>query len=266
MSGSNKLLRELFREELDHLGFGPHGVVDIPNTFYTLPSGERLALRIWAPVGHLDLAEDQIPLIKSSRDVDKSAKLPAVLEYLPYRKADWTAESDHRRHPWLASHGFVVVRADIRGTGDSEGVYHDEYLQQEMDDCCHLIDWISQQSWCSGRVGMYGYSWGGSNGLQVAFLQPPALKAVISLNSTGEGSSPDWRLRSVSRQPVRGRHPLEGRLCAGRGNVVLGLLHVLLGRPGPSPPVQQPVEDPLEGEAGGGRGVLCQDLAPPQDL
>ena len=45
MSGSNKLLRELFREELDHLGFGPHGVVDIPNTFYTLHSGERLALR-----------------------------------------------------------------------------------------------------------------------------------------------------------------------------------------------------------------------------
>ena len=65
--------------------------------------------------------------------------MPAVLEYLPYRKADWTAERDHRRHPWLASHGFVVVRADIRGAGDSDGVYHDEYLQQEMDDCCHLI-------------------------------------------------------------------------------------------------------------------------------
>ena len=57
MSGSNKLLRELFREELDHLGFGPHGVVDIPNTFYTLPTGERLALRLWAPAGYLDLAE-----------------------------------------------------------------------------------------------------------------------------------------------------------------------------------------------------------------
>ena len=136
-------MRELSREQLDLLGFGPHGVVDIPNTFYTLPSGERLALRIWAPVGHLDLAEDQIPLIQSSGDVERSVKLPAVLEYLPYRKADWTAERDHRRHPWLASHGFVVVRADIRGAGDSDGVYHDEYLQQEMDDCCHLIGKIN---------------------------------------------------------------------------------------------------------------------------
>ena len=34
------------------------------------------------------------------------AGLPCVLEYLPYRKADWTAERDHRRHPWLASHGW----------------------------------------------------------------------------------------------------------------------------------------------------------------
>ena len=57
MSGSDKLLRELSREELDLLGFGQHGVVDIPNTFYTLPSGQRLALRLWAPAGYLDLAE-----------------------------------------------------------------------------------------------------------------------------------------------------------------------------------------------------------------
>ena len=45
-------------------------------------------------------------------------------------------------------------------------------------------DWISRQGWCNGRVGMYGKSWGGFNGLQLAYLQPPALKAVISLYST----------------------------------------------------------------------------------
>ena len=84
-----------------------------------------------------------VTLIESCQAVDVKEKFPAVLEYLPYRKADWTAERDHRRHPWLASHGFVVVRADIRGAGDSDGVYHDEYLQQEMDDCCHLIGKIT---------------------------------------------------------------------------------------------------------------------------
>ena len=147
MCENNKILSELSREELDKLGFGCYGVVDILNTFYTLPTGERLALRLWAPKGSLDIPEVTtdhcLALIESGRAADVREKFPAVLEYLPYRKADSTAERDHRRHPWLASHGFVVVRADLRGTGDSDGVYHDEHLQQEMDDCCHLIGKIT---------------------------------------------------------------------------------------------------------------------------
>ena len=35
----------------------------------------------------------------------------------------------------------MVVRADLRGSGDSDGVYYDEYLKQEQDDCCNLIGW-----------------------------------------------------------------------------------------------------------------------------
>ena len=56
-------------------------------------------------------------------------------------------------------------------------------------------EWISCQSWCNGNVGMYGKSWGGFNGLQVAYLQPPALKAVISLYSTDDRYEDDihWK-------------------------------------------------------------------------
>ena len=57
MCEKNKILPELSREELDELGFGSYGVVDILNTFYTLPNGERLALRLWAPKGYLDISE-----------------------------------------------------------------------------------------------------------------------------------------------------------------------------------------------------------------
>ena len=57
VASTRKVLPDLTREELDQLGFGPHGVVDIPNTFYSLPTGERLALRLWAPKGYLDIAE-----------------------------------------------------------------------------------------------------------------------------------------------------------------------------------------------------------------
>ncbi|RUW64241.1 CocE/NonD family hydrolase, partial [Mesorhizobium sp. M4B.F.Ca.ET.049.02.1.2] len=61
-----------------------------------------------------------------------------------------------------------------------------EYLKQEQDDCLAVIEWLAQQSWCSGSVGMIGISWGGFNGLQVAARRPPALKAVISLCSNDD--------------------------------------------------------------------------------
>ena len=136
-----KLLENLSRSELDNLGFGRYSVENIEHCYYTLPHGDRLALRIWSPSGCVSpqLSEQGRVTQVQHGDTGHGHQFPAVLEYLPYRKADWTAERDHRRHPWLASHGYIVVRADLRGAGDSDGVYHDEYLQQEQDDCCHLL-------------------------------------------------------------------------------------------------------------------------------
>jgi predicted acyl esterase len=44
---------------------------------------------------------------------------------------------------------------------------------------------------------MFGKSWGGFNGLQVAFCQPKALKAVVSIYSTGEGNERERERRAV---------------------------------------------------------------------
>ena len=77
------------------------------------------------------------------------------------------------------------------GTGDSEGVCCGEYLLQEQDDCLEVIEWLSQQDWCSGKVGMIGISWGGFNGLQVAARRPQSLGAVISLCSTDDRYADD---------------------------------------------------------------------------
>ena len=77
------------------------------------------------------------------------------------------------------------------GTGDSEGILLDEYLAQEQDDAVEVIAWIAEQPWCSGAVGMIGYSWGGFNGLQIAARRPPALKAVVSMHSTDDRYSDD---------------------------------------------------------------------------
>ena len=71
-------------------------------------------------------------------------------------------------------------------SGDSDGLMRDEYTQQELDDGVEVIDWLSKQKWCDGKVGMFGISWGGFNALQIAALQPPALKAIVTICSTDD--------------------------------------------------------------------------------
>ncbi len=149
----------------------PRRVVMHDPVWITLADGTRLAARIWRP-------EDAGPV-------------PAILEYLPYRRRDGTAKRDYLTHPHLAGHGYACVRVDMRGTGDSDGIFLDEYLKQEQDDALEVIAWLAAQPWCTGNVGMMGISWGGFNGLQVAARQPPALKAVISLCSTDDRYADD---------------------------------------------------------------------------
>lgn len=131
-----------------------------------MADGVRLAARIWL-----------------TENAEKSP-VPAILEYLPYRKRDGTVARDEVTHPFTAGHGYACVRVDMRGNGESEGLMFDEYILQEQDDALEVIDWLSRQPWCDGNVGMMGISWGGFNGLQVAARRPPALKAIITLCST----------------------------------------------------------------------------------
>ena len=146
----------------------PRQVREIEQTWIPLSDGTHLAARIWLPVD----AECE--------------PVPAIFEYLPYRKRDGTAARDAINNPYLAGHGYACVRVDIRGNGESEGLMADEYSEQEQLDGVEVIDWIAAQPWCSGRVAMMGISWGGFNGLQIAARRPPALATVITLASTDD--------------------------------------------------------------------------------
>ncbi len=112
-------------------------------------------------------------------------KFPALLEYLPYRKDDSTAARDYPVHHWFAAHGYVSVRVDIRGFGTSEGTpTNREYSEQEHLDGEQVIAWLASQPWSTGKVGMFGISWGGFNSIQMAMRHPPALKAIIAVDAT----------------------------------------------------------------------------------
>lgn len=135
---------------------------------------------VWVPMSDGRKLAARVVLPKNA--VEKP--VPAILEYIPYRRRDGTRARDEEVMYWFAANGYASVRLDISGSGDSEGVIGDEYVKREQDDACEAIAWLAAQPWCSGAVGMIGISWGGFNGLQVAARRPPALKAVVTLCST----------------------------------------------------------------------------------
>ncbi|MCV2867076.1 CocE/NonD family hydrolase [Defluviimonas sp. WL0002] len=149
----------------------PNAVEIVENIFVPMPDGTRLAAKLWLP-------KDTGPV-------------PAILEYLPYRKREGTRGRDQKAHAWLAGHGYACVRIDIRGTGDSEGLIDGEYTEQEIRDGCDAIAWIAAQDWCDGQVAMYGISWGGFNGLQIAARRPPSLKTIITVGFTDDRYATD---------------------------------------------------------------------------
>src|SRR5205085_1488440 len=80
-----------------------------------MTDGRRLAARLWMPL-----------------DAERHP-VPAILEYIPYRRRDGTRSRDEETHAWFAAQGYVSARVDIAGSGDSEGLLLDEYLKQEQD-------------------------------------------------------------------------------------------------------------------------------------
>lgn len=151
----------------------PHEIIEEENVWIPVTDGLNLAARIWRPKG------------------SDASPVPAVLEYIPYRKRFGTTERDEITHKYLAGHGYACIRLDIRGSGESEGVLTDEYLQSEFEDGIAALEWIAGQDWCDGNIGMMGISWGGFNALQIAAMRPPELKAVVTVSSSDDRYADD---------------------------------------------------------------------------
>ena len=104
----------------------PRPVRRIDHVWIPLSDGTRLGARIWLP-------EDA-----------ETDPVPAILEYIPYRKGDGTATRDEPRQAYIAGHGYAVLRVDLRGSGESDGLLHDEYLPQEQEDAVEVLRWIAR--------------------------------------------------------------------------------------------------------------------------
>ena len=132
-------------------GLGPFPVQIIDHHTILLKDGTRIAMKLFMPTADVKKMEDFANVDEERIDTfftgipaeaEKTrgvSRFPVILEYIPYRKSDKTACRDIRRHPVMASHGYAVARADVRGTGESTGLYFDEYTEQEQEDGCEII-------------------------------------------------------------------------------------------------------------------------------
>lgn len=143
---------------------------------------------------------------------DAEGRFPALLAYAPHNKDLQTPDACERApaigaqpawSPWwmgaqeagdtrfFVSRGYAHVVANPRGVGKSEdgGVILSPWFGAELD-VYDLIEWIAEQPWCDGNIGMIGISAFGGSQFHAAKLKPPHLKAIFPYDpcaAYGEG-------------------------------------------------------------------------------
>ncbi|CAN0557859.1 unnamed protein product, partial [Laminaria digitata] len=80
---------------------------------------------------------------------------------------------------------YAFITVDSRGRGNSEG----EFIPFENDgkDGYDIVDWISKQPWCNGKIGMFGGSYRGMSQWHTLKHFPKNLKTIIPIASVGPG-------------------------------------------------------------------------------
>ena len=129
----------------------------------------------------------------------RTRPVPAILEYIPYRKRDGTRERDEPIHRWFAGHGYAAVRVDMRGSGDSDGILLDEYLRAGAGGRARGDRWLARSR--GARRGRHDRQ-------VVGRLQRAADRRAPAAGAAGD------RQRLLDRRPLCGRRPLHGRLRA----------------------------------------------------
>jgi putative CocE/NonD family hydrolase len=111
----------------------------------------------------------------------KKEPLPALFVFTPYSKDRVLPQAQY-----FTKKDYIVVVADIRGRGDSEGstLFLDTLNGKDGSDIC---DWISKQPWCNGKIGMFGGSYLGMVQWQILKENSSILKTIVPTASVAPG-------------------------------------------------------------------------------
>ncbi|MCL6549025.1 MAG: CocE/NonD family hydrolase, partial [Alicyclobacillus sp.] len=109
-------------------------------------------------------------------DAGPARRVPAIVVRTPYGRGTDRLVDQAR---YFAARGYAVVNVDVRGRGDSDGVFVP--YRNEGRDGYDTIEWAAAQPWCSGAVGTLGASYLARVQWLAALEHPPHLKAMVSL-------------------------------------------------------------------------------------
>ncbi len=131
------------------------------NLLIPMRDGAHLAADCWRPAG--------------------DGPWPAVLSVYPYHKDGMIGVTFTAALKRFAANGYAALLVDCRGTGGSDGASTDALESAGNADMFDLVEWVGTQPWCSGKVGMWGISYGGLTALTAATLHPPHLGAIAPI-------------------------------------------------------------------------------------
>ncbi|MFE0156684.1 CocE/NonD family hydrolase [Nonomuraea sp. NPDC059007] len=103
------------------------------------------------------------------------APAPAIVLGTPYGKNDPRRPA---QAALMAERGYAVLIYDVRGRGDSDGVF--EPYRNEGRDGYDVIEWVAAQDWCDGSVASWGGSYSGHAQWLTALEKPPHLRAIVA--------------------------------------------------------------------------------------
>ncbi len=99
-------------------------------------------------------------------------KTPVIFTLTPY-----ISDSYHARAAYFASHGYAFALVDVRGRGNSGGEF--EPFANEPRDGHDVVEWLAKQSFCDGKVAMWGGSYAGFDQWATAKELPPHLATIV---------------------------------------------------------------------------------------
>lgn len=124
---------------------------------------------------------DGVTLAADLRVPEDRGRVPVLMSFDPYRKDDISGAFSEYWRQYFVGRGYGHLLVDVRGTGGSAGTSADTFAPQEGIDGAEAVEWVADQPWCNGKVGVWGMSYGGAMALAVAARRPPHLRAVATV-------------------------------------------------------------------------------------